>query len=435
MSELFPFRNFCISAVALLTILIPVETDAHKQGSLHKKSEYRPELREAAMNDSLRNALMENAPAEFESPSQFFFTSKNKKFVFGIGGYAKGTLSFDFGSPIDNPTDFVVSSIPVSTSPSNGGKVQLSAQNSSLYTNFVFNPGKNQVGAFLGIDLSGGNYIPQIQYAFVRYRGFQAGYDVTLFADPSVCPPSIDSQGPNSYLYISTPSMRYEKDFGRNRSWKAGIALELPQADYTVRKGLNETVNQRIPDIPAYVRYSWDNNAGWLRMAAILRNMYYRDLVEQKNRISTGWGLSLTGNIGILPNKLSFVFQATYGHGISSYYQDLNGDGEGEDLFPSATDKGKLEATPSWGGFAGFQYNFSSRCYASLSYSHLRVYNSKTIAPPEYYRYGQYLLSNLFYDINSQLTWGIEYIYGRRMNMNASQNHDNRIQTMLQFSF
>jgi hypothetical protein len=53
----------------------------------------------------------------------------------------------------------------------------------------------------------------------------------------------------------------------------------------------------------------------------------------------------------------------------------------------------------------------------------------------EQYKYGQYILANIFYTITPNLTWAIEYIYGRRVNMDRSQAHDNRLQTMLQLNF
>ncbi|MBD5200911.1 MAG: hypothetical protein HDS85_02525 [Bacteroidales bacterium] len=418
-------HRLLIASLSSLAISLPAF--AHKQDGhgIHHT--------EMADHEEIGEALAHNAPAEFANPPHFIFKSHNQKFVIGLGGFLKATASFDFGSPTDNPTDFLVSDIPVGQAKGNGAKMQFSAQSSALFANAIFNPGKNQVGAFIGFDFRGGNYVPVLQYGFVKYRGFQSGYDITLFADDAVAPPSIDAQGPNSYLGITTPGVRFTTSFGKQKQWSAGVGLEMPQAAYPADDAV-AVVNQRIPDIPAFIRYSWNESSSWLRLAAILRNMTYRDLVKETNRTSTGWGLALSGNVGIIPDKLSFIFQGAYGHGISSYFQDLNGAVE-EDLFASTDHPGKMKAAPAWGGFAGFQYNFSSKCYASASYSHLRIYDNKTMAAADDYRYGQYILANFFYDINSYLTWGVEYIYGRKMNMNGANAHDNRLQTMLQFSF
>ncbi len=51
------------------------------------------------------------------------------------------------------------------------------------------------------------------------------------------------------------------------------------------------------------------------------------------------------------------------------------------------------------------------------------------------YSYGQYAVGNVMWQITPMLQCGLEYIYGRRVNMDGAQAHDNRLQTMLQVSF
>lgn len=386
---------------------------------------------EAARDTLIQQALVANSPDEFASPENLVFASPDKKFVLGVGGFLKASASYDFGHPIDNPYSFIVSEIPMSLPKGNGGKFQASAQTSTIYTNFLFNPGKNQVGAFLAIDFSGDNYVPAVQYAFLRYRGFQAGYDETLFTDPASCPPSIDDQGPNAYTGVYTTGLRYSRSWGPNGRWQAGIGLELPQASYTTAEGASSEVSQRVPDIPAFIRYN--NPYFYLRLSGVLRNISYRDLRAAQNRISTAWGVSLSANVSIIPDILSFNALATYGHGISSYFQDING--MNLDLLPSDRNAGRLTAVPGWGAFGAFVCNLSDKWHSAISYSHVRIYDRHALAEPDQYRYGQYVLANLFYDINSYLTCGVEYLYGRRVDFSHAQAHDNRLQTMLQFTF
>lgn len=47
----------------------------------------------------------------------------------------------------------------------------------------------------------------------------------------------------------------------------------------------------------------------------------------------------------------------------------------------------------------------------------------------------QYVGDNMFYNINSIVQVGVEYDYGRRVNYDGRQAHDNRLQAMLQVSF
>ena len=138
--------------------------------------------------------LLANAPTEFgSSVPRFAVIGKDRSFYIGIGGHVKATVGYDFGNPMHNPNEFITSAISTSSRRGDGGLVQFSAQQSSLFLNFVGLPGSdNQIGAFIGANLLGEDYAPALQYAYIKYRGFKAGYDKTLFADPASTPPTVD---------------------------------------------------------------------------------------------------------------------------------------------------------------------------------------------------------------------------------------------------
>lgn len=52
----------------------------------------------------------------------------------------------------------------------------------------------------------------------------------------------------------------------------------------------------------------------------------------------------------------------------------------------------------------------------------------------EQYKYAQYGVANVIWNITSRISAGIEYIYGRRVDMNGLSRHDNRLQTMFQIT-
>jgi len=164
-----------------------------------------------------------------------------------------------------------------------------------------------------------------------------------------------------------------------------------------------------------------------------MRTLTYRDLEASKNKNAIGWGVKLGGTAEIT-HRLRAYYEAAYGHGISSYFQDLT-DAQ-LDLVPDARHKGKLKPVEAWGGYAGLKYDFSDRLFASASYSYLRLYPKNFGGDwSSLYRNGQYAVANVFYQINEFLQWGIEYIYGQKVEMSGARNHDNRLQTMLEVSF
>lgn len=386
-------------------------------------------------NEHLANTLNENAPVGVRFPGgpRFAFAGRDDKFYISISGYAKATASYDFGSTLDNPNEFVTSAIDVNPAPGNGGLVQFSAMQSFLALNFVALPKtENKIGFFIGGNFLD-DYSPTIQHAYMKWRGLKAGYDYSGFSDVAACPASIDYEGPSAFTAIPTTMVEYSGSFGKKHEWSAGIGVENPMYSVTTGEG-STTVTQRIPDVPAHVKYSWAEGNAWVRVAGILRNMQYRDLIAGKNYNKVGWGVQVSGTAP-LTSLVTAYWQGVYGDGIASHIQDLNG--LNMDMVP--TGDGKMECVKAWGGYVGFQFNFSPKVFATTTYSHVRTYadSYKGGSTPygEQYRYAQYAQANVFWNLTPEIQTGLEYIYGRRVDYNGAQGHDNRIQTSIQLNF
>ncbi|MCH5229896.1 MAG: hypothetical protein J1F12_07895 [Muribaculaceae bacterium] len=428
----------------LLGAVCAMSVCAQNSHPLHKNRPLNILLGEVADSVKVMEAFMENSPADYRVPNspRFAIVGKNEKFYLGFGGYVKGTMSFDWGSPIDNYNEFIVSQIPMpgQQKPGNKGQFGLSAQQSDLYLNLVALPNdKNKVGFYLNFIFLGNGYLPEVRQAYVTWRGFELGYGFSLFTDLAADPSTIDYEGPNSFTVDINAKFDYRHTFGKY--FGIGIGAELPMASY-INGTHTSTVTQRIPDIPMYLQWDWGNN-NRIRLSALLRNMQYRSNGwDGKTQNLAGGGIQLTGNFNIC-NKLIGYYQATVGKGMTSYFEDVTGDGY--DMAPCPTDPSKLQTVKAWGGYLGLQYNWSSKVYSNLIYSHLRLYTPNygtagtfdgDSAPwASQYKYGQYAVANVFYNITDTFSWALEYIWGRRVDMNCAQAHDNRIQTMLQVTF
>lgn len=384
------------------------------------------------------SSLHANAPKLEHIPNvpRFALLGKEGKYYMGIGANVKAVAEYDFGNPVPNPTSFITSSIPMTTTPGNGGQFHLNAQQSSIYMNVVALPGsKDQIGAYVQFYLTGNNYSPSLQYAYLKYRGFTVGYNFSIFSDLAATPATIDFQGPNAFTGVVHCNASYERSFGKDKGWTAGVGVDMTTASYT-NADRTATVNQRVPDIPFYIQKNWAGGNGWFRVSGIVRNLFYRDLTAQKNVDKVGWGVKASGSTPIY-GGLSACWQAVYGKGISSYIQDLSG--TGMDLTPDPSDPSKLDAVKAWGAYAGLRYNFSPKVYSDIVYSQVRTYaKNYTDSPSDWktgYKYAQYILGNVFYQMNSIVQLGVEYIYGRRVDFNGMQAHDNRLEAMIQVSF
>lgn len=417
--------------------LLPATAEAQTHPALPDEGEVKIVFNAGEPDQKVYDAFIENAPKRFTEPGapRFAIIGKQNMFYLGIGGVIKGVGVFDWGNPIDSPSDFTTADIPFDTPAGDGSKLQGTFGQSKIFINFVALPGTdNKVGAYISGKFSGDHGAFKLNHVYINYRGFTVGHTSSLFEDGAAAPPTIDNEGPCGLVGTNNFLINYRHSFGKRI--KIGVGLEIPSVSVTTTAA-TRVVNQRIPDIPAFVQYSWDNGDGWLRFSVLMRNIQYRDLVADNNRTKTAWGIKLSGSTPLGASKFQAYYQAAYGRGIGGYIQDLAD--LGLDLSPDSNNPGHLDAVKAWGAYAGLQYTFSPKLFSSVSYSQSRAYADKYAdgSTPwnEQYKYAQYVSANVFYTILPGLQTGLEYLYGRRVDMDGISRHDNRINAMLQFNF
>ena len=381
--------------------------------------------------------LHHNAPEDFQNPGvpSVAVIGKNGKFIFGVGGYVKAVAGWDFGHPIESTDEFITSDIPMQPTDGDGSRFNLSAKQTHLFLNFVALPGTgNEIGAFISANLLE-DYKPTLQFAYLKYRGLQAGYDYTLFSDPACGAPAIDYEGPCAYTAIPVAGISYLWEPKPHGRWELAVGIELPQTSFTTVEGKSKWVYQRFPDIPLAAKYAWADGNSWVRLSSIFRTLTYRNLVSSINHNRFGYGFQLSGAINFL-DKLTFYYEGVWGKGIASMIQD--GVDQGLDMVPNVSGT-SLDPVMVWGGFGSLQYDITEKITASATYSQFRTYASNysggTIPWDDQYRYGQYVSSNIFYKATSFFDLGLEYIWGRRVNYDGLKCADNRVQIAFQLSF
>ncbi len=410
-------------------------------------------------DQALIESLSLNGPKHINAPGlpRFAIIGKDRKFYLGIGGYAKGTLSYDFGNPIESPFLFTTSSIPMNQKPGNNTLVQFSAATSNIFINFVGLPHtKNQIGAYINFNFIANNqYGFALQNAYLTYRGFLVGYNFSLFTDGAACIPLIDYEGPNAFTAVHNSVINWMHNF--NNHWSMGAGIEMPMLSATYNSA-TYGINQRIPDVPAYVQYSWKEGKGWVRLSGLLRFLYYRDQIGNTNNCNIAGGGKISGGIPI-SKKITAFYQGVYGTGIAGYIQDLTN--LGMDIVPVVgrdnkgyiyreSELGNLKNTETFGAYAGLSYQICPRISMNALYSIVRSYlpdaellnnsnatfkNSNIFMPGTTYKSAQYIAANMFFSITPTVTTGIEYLWGSRKDINDVFKQDTRIQTSIRVNF
>lgn len=383
----------------------------------------------------------ENAPERFNAPKtpSFAFMSKNQKFMMGIGGYVKGTISMDFNGAINNPAYFTTSAIPINPLPGNDNLMQFNVNQSSLFYNLVsLSENKTKFGAYINMNFSGQNYAPQIQDAYVNYGGLLLGRTTSLFTDAAAIPPTIDSEGPNGLTYKINNVFNFRSHWGKNKRFSAGLGLEMPSTDFTTSNAQSVT-NQYIPDFPSYIQFAWGKgNNSHVRLSSIIRNVNYRNNVQDKDNIISTYACQLSGLVTV-KEKLVFYYQLAYGSGITTYIQDVSG--LKLDFLPNNmvdnqnNDAGKLDHVNSLAYYAGLQYNFNPRTFMSCTFSQVDIDVPESYDNTNLYKEAYYLATNFFWYAMTNVQIGAEYLYGKRVDQNDDWGQANRVQVMLQYNF
>ncbi len=383
----------------------------------------------------------ENAPERFNSPKtpSFAFMSKNQKYLMGLGGYVKGTVSMDFNGSINNAAYFTTSAIPINPAHGNDKLLQFNANQTSLFYNLVsLADDKTKFGAYINMNFAGQNNSPQIQDAYITYGGLLLGRTTSLFTDAAAIPPTIDGEGPNGLTYKTNNVLNFRSHWGAGNRFSAGLGLEMPTTDFTTSNAQSIT-NQYIPDFPSYIQYAWGKgNSSHVRLSSMIRNVNYRNNIKDKDDIISTYACQLSGLVSV-KEKLVFYYQLAYGSGITPYIQDVSG--LKLDFLPNnIVDKhnenaGKLDHVKSMSYYAGLQYNFNQRTFMSCTFSQVDVDVPDNYEDTSLYKEGYYLATNFFWYAKPNVQFGAEYLYGKRVDQNDSWGQANRLQVMMQYNF
>ncbi len=368
----------------------------------------------------------------FQDPDapRFLLLDRQGKVMFGIGGQLYGTASYDMHGAIDG-TGFTTYDINVPANPAQMSRFGADLSHSSLFLKLVGKSdrfGTYQV--YFQSNFTGGNngYGFTLKQAYVGLGNFTVGLTNSTFVDGATQAPTIDTEGPSGQVADKNILFRYTTP--TRKGVTAAFSIELPQTSYTLTDK-TEHLSARVPDIPAYVQYSW-KSGNHVRLSGIFRDMAYRDLVTGKNHLKPGWGVQLSTITDVDPaGVVQFFGHVAYGQGIGQYINDLGGNG-----YDLVYDKeaGQLMAPKMMGWTAGVYVNVTPKLFFTGSFGRAQVFDLKHLGGDSYH-YGQYLDVNGFYNVDSNFRVGAEYCRGWRQNYDGEVGHANRVNVLLQYSF
>ena len=383
----------------------------------------------AIINKDVYAVFYNSEDLAFNDPSvpRFQFIDRQGKTIFGIGGAAEVYGYADFRGTV-NHYEFDVWKIPMNGTAMQRSNIGATASQTALFFKLARSTRYGVLTMYISTDFGGGanGNTFMLKQAYVALNGFTLGYAHSVFSDPAATVPSIDPFGPIGTINKRNMMASYRYHF-TNKLYGT-LSVEMPTASYSTDAYTAE-LHQRVPDIPINLQYTWYSGSH-IRVAAILRNLPYRNSITAKDHIVTGYGVQVSG-VASAMSLVDFIYQVSYGKGIGYYVKGLAG--EGVDLIYNGV-PGKMIMPASFAFVGGVRFTPNQKFFCSFAYSMARLYDQQSMGP-DMFRRGSYLDCNAFYRPIDELQIGLGYIHGRRVNMDKSWGNANRIEAMVKYSF
>jgi len=375
--------------------------------------------------DELAAARYDNAPLDPKYPG--YFRLPGTKTFMKIGGYAKSDFTFD-PRPAGDQERFIPASIPIPTPTANVSNSTVSVRPSRINVEFLVpTEWARTLKFFLEVDFFGSSSTtPRLRHAYAQGKNLLIGQTFSNFMDPDAGPDTLDFQGPNSWVSIRNPQMRYTFRFGKKTT--TSIAIEKPSSDVAF-KTPEFSVQPNSPSPDGTVQFRHEMDFGHVQLSALFRDIA-AFLPDGRSDSVFGWGFNLAGLFKI--GKDNFVYQGAYGNGLERYINDTSG--LGIDATVISAQKPQLEAVPVVATYGGYQHYWLPKLRSSLVYGFLQAQNTPAQTKSAFHR-SEYSAANLIWSPIAQLSFGTEFLYGWRVNQDRSTGNAPRIQLSMKYNF
>ena len=323
--------------------------------------------------DNLAAPRYDNVPTDPKYKGFFYLPGTQD--MLKIGGYAKTDVMYDF-KQAGNADSFVPSSIPV---PQIEGITNSNVSVRPTRLNLDFRVPSERFGDvrfYVEGDLFGTNATtPRLRHAYGQARNLLIGQTFSNFMDPDASPDTVDFQGPNGYVSIRNPQVRY--GFALNRNTTLYFSVERASSDVAFKTPeFSAQPNSPVPDTTVRIRNEFGR--GHVQLAAIFRDIAAFLPSGQQDSVF-GWGFNAAMALRTL-GKDTFIVEGAYGHGISRYIQDTSGLGIDAEVADNANPH--LKATPAIGLEIAYQHYWLRILRSNLVYGYAAVDNTNFIPTP-----------------------------------------------------
>jgi hypothetical protein len=345
-----------------------------------------------------------------------------------IGGYVKTDFLYDITGN-DDRTQFLLATIPVEGTPEygNGGYFNAFAKE----TRFNIDIRRvAQTSVPLRVFIEGdfwtaGNWF-RLRHAYITAGNFTIGQTWTTVSFLETITIYIDFAAGDALYGGRTAQIRY--DHRINDNWKFAVGLEM--LDFMGIENSNDLYGEaslRFPVLAGRLGYYWSSGL------ALLGGQ-----VAQLRWDGGGIGPDATalqasvvfGGRQYIGKEDFFTWNISFGRGSGENIMAFAGSQANAVL----NDQGKLETMPAFAFVLGYMHRWNDQFNSNLGYAYgwLEAPESRAAYALAQGGIGHV---NLFYTLSSEVSTGIEYMWGTQKTTNGALGRASRVQCMVKFQF
>ncbi len=389
-------------------------------------SESRQTLIESSDADTSQSHTLlsgsELASSDFPGSWPMFGTDMRMK----IGGYLKTDAVFDFDGTTD-PTQFLMSTIPVKGSPEYGDDGYFTAFSQESRFNIDVRrvtPGAVPLRAFVEGDFWGGKF--RLRHAYMTVNNFLVGQTWSTLSLLETLPFVIDFAAGDALFGGRTSQVRYQMKPTEN--WKLAFAAEA--IDYLGIENPNNLpgkANTQFPLLAARADYSWET--GVVIIGASVAELHW-DGGSAGSRDKATQVAVVVGGRQFLGSDNYFTWNLSKGDGAGENIMAFTGSNANAVLEAD----GKLDTMPSTSVLVGFWHRWNQELSSNFSYAYGWL-DTPDSRDPLALQDGGIGHVNLIWKPVTQFSCGAEYMWGKRRASNDELGSADRLQFMAKYEF
>jgi hypothetical protein len=352
-----------------------------------------------------------------------------------VGGYVKmdAILSDYSNAPtIGAGDDFFIPSTIATFGESGDPRLNLHAKETRFWLKSFTPTEQGDVSTHFEIDFLAGqqgnervgnSFSPRIRHASLHWDRWTFGQTWTNFFNTSALPDYLDFIGPVGVTFARQAQIRYTVPVA-NGDW--AISLENPETTLTpFGGGLRiDADDSSLPDL--VLRRNWKGSWGNLSVAALLRELKIDEAGLRDSQ--AGAAISLAGKF-LVRNRDDFRWQLNYGNALGRY-MGINAFNAG-----ALTADGTIELTPQYGALAAYRHFWNDRLHSSFGASFASADNDTDISGLSVPKAYQSAHADIIWSPIERLSFGAEYIYGRREDESGDDGMLNRLQLSAKYVY